>query len=197
MIFSSLQDGLHYFTDCPLCRESMKIENIGFKQILYGRGNQLGYTLLFSLDYDDKLIVNPVTEEIIIDLVRQENNTDPQNYTSYKLNTNSYISYNGIMFHGVPISCSRCGCFTYTIKLTIDLNNRRLMETSLSNIKLALKEGSRLHEITNYFGKEQTIYCLIDETRTLSKPVTLPFIEMNLESPSETLDRIKKLLVFS
>lgn len=196
MIFSSLQDGLHYFTECPLCKSSMKIENLGFKQVLYGRGNQLGYTLLFSLDYDDKLIVNPVTEEVIIDLVGEENSSNPRNYTSYKLNTNSYINYNGTMFHGVPISCSKCGCFSYTIKLYVDLNNRRLLETTLSNIKLAVKEETKIHEITNYFGKEQTIYCLVDEARS-SKPVILPFIEMNLEDPTETLDRIKKLLVFS
>lgn len=201
MHFSSLQNGLYYFTECPLCSEAMKIENIGFKNICCG--NDRGYTLVFSLDYDDKLIINPATEEIIIDLVQEmkfdlENYDDSTNVTYHvpKLNISSMIDYNGIMYHPVQISCSRCGNFSYTLKLQINLNSPgRLEETTLANMKVFIKDMNKIHLLTNHYGSRKTFYATNSDS--YQKSIELPLIEINLENPQETLARVKKLIIFT
>lgn len=204
MIFSSLLEGLYYYTECPTCSHPMKIENLGFREIGGKLGNDRGYTLVFSLDYDDKLIINPVTEEIIFDLVRVSNSnvTDHGNYTAqisyiqHKLNTNSQISYNGTMYHSLHVSCSREGCFSYGLNLEINLNMAKLTQVSLSNIKVYIKDGGKTHEIANYYGKKKTSYTTLDVDDG-RKSLDIPLIDINVMNPKETLTRIKKLIIFS
>jgi len=194
--FKSLQSGLYYYTNCPLCGNHMRIDCLE-SQYAY---NNRGYTITFGLEGDDKLIINPVTEEIVIQYYQKVVYQD-RSYLSGSCIDDPVVpvtnTYNGALYHGVTVSCSKGGCtnFSYTLKLLIDLNRLRLKNIALSNMKIYLKKGLDTCEISNYFNLNKTTFGY--SVANGGKFVELPLIDINLENPQETLARIEKLLIFT
>ena len=178
--FKKIREGIDYRTHCPFCKEELFI-NERDAQITYKNKQPI---LKFNLMGDDILLINIVTEEVMTQL--------RQNISSY-----GYFNY-GVNYHGINIECvnSDCGLFDFTLQLQTNIDKREINYVLLNSERISFEdESGRLHEIKNIYVNEATEYTFYTESE--SKTQRIPIIPIDFNNPLKTIQRIKKLIVFS
>jgi hypothetical protein len=198
--FYSLIQALDYHRCCPLCESRLLVDESEFAERLEYPDGHPYQRYAFRLDYksSDILYVNPYTNEVELKLVR-DTYTSPTygDSTAYIGKTPSYKSYNGVLYMGLTSSCPKCCQFTYTLKLLINLNERRLEATFLNSETVSLDDKGVTHEIRNVYSTGHTEYFYTKEDSRKEMAITLPLIPLDLNNPKKTLERIRTLLIFS
>lgn len=178
--FKKIRDGINYRTHCPFCKEELFI-NERDASIVYKNKQPL---LKFNLMGDDNLLINLVTEEVFTEL--------RQNISSY-----GYFNY-GVNYHGINIECNNvdCGLYDFTLQIQTNIDKCKINYIILNSERVAIEDDSGiLHEIKNIYVNDITEHSYHRESE--SKTQNLPIIPIDFDNPLKTIQRIKKLIIFS
>jgi hypothetical protein len=178
IVFSSLKEAISYKKECPFCNSLLQFDNRDFSNIYkpYDRN------LLFNLLGDDLLVIDLDTEKL--DLLLSKNKQDSVNY-----------KYNGLHYQRLILECQMCFAFGYTLQIQIDMSNLKLFNILLNTESLSYEdEKGILYEIKNIYPSSSTSFCYYDEK---VKHQRIPLINLDLKNPLETINKIKKLILFS
>lgn len=203
MKFPSLSAGLDYHTHCPVCSSPMKINELD-AQIThkYERDGGLTRTLTWHCDGRDTLTVDLDTHEFSLSV---KSDTIPVYGSRAGALNYNFSSFSGLMYNGLRISCNTCCQYEYCLKVIcdIDAEKKGTLKVELNSETLSIEDnvGMLLHEIRNIYSCNRTEYMLYTKdhtsTRWEDKTITLPLIPLNTSNPTETLQRIKTLVLFS
>jgi len=172
--FKSLHDAINYKTTCPSCFDDLKINKRDINSI---DDNQL---ILNLLD-EDLLILNYHNDNIFIDLKLPN-----------KIGVN--YKYNGISYHRLEFNCDCC-LFDFTLKIKVDFTNLKILSISVNSETISFEDDNQdLHEISNNYSLNYTKYTYYTDGE--QKVQDLPLINLDLNNPRSTVDKIKKMLVF-
>jgi hypothetical protein len=198
MRFNRLLDGLYYYNSCALCDGHMTIKNDGMSAS--SAKNKTGFSLIFNLEQIDKLIINPITEEIDIDYYKY--NVEAQDkyimgsegsydYIKSIPVSNTHYNYNDCF--NVSVICKNCCDFEYSIDITIDLYYRKVLTTRLSDICYCIKDNGLVYYINNNYYNNQTILTSSNDKRLIE----VPLMNLNKENIKHSFERLQKLIIFS
>lgn len=197
--FNRLLDGLFYYNNCPLCDRHMTIKNEGFATMEKSFfKNGYGFSLIFFLEKIDKLIVDPVTEKVDIDYfkyndfeIAASSCVQHSDYVNPQPISNVHYNYNDCF--SIDIFCKNCNNFEYKIDLSVDLHNRKVLETNLSQTTYCVKSSKDNYFIINNFYDNRTM--LFDSGDKYL--IDVPIIEITKENLKDSLTRLRKLIIFS
>lgn len=198
--FYSFIAGLTHYTKCPLCNKEMEINDRDLvERVEYPTGHSYQrFSFYLTKGSDDTLIINPETETVEIKFSRRNNfsATYTGHVGQYAGQGYSPVTYSGMFYHGLSISCSSCCRFSYALQIHIDLTEGRIVGTYLNSETISVEEGTNVHEIKNVYSMDKTEYACFPKDGS-SKKSSIPLIPLNIEDPKETVSRIRKLLIFS
>ena len=209
--FASLTDGLNYVTVCPMCHTPTDINDLDADLMPISvpyetpHNKDLKGKLQFDL-YDTDILnldIETGTAELIRDAMMSSYNT-------------SQMYAGGTLLVRLGVDCNDCCQYNYLLQLHIDLTKMALIKTVLDSETLSIEKGDVVHEIKNSYVKDETMYYIVNRSRSLAtqmtsdgmqeiqqltdtvdKSITLPLFPLDLLNPEETLQRITKLIVFS
>lgn len=178
--FKKIRDGINHLTHCPFCHSELFI-NEKEHSISQKKGHPI---LTFNLIGEDLLHININTDEIIVDL-------------NQTISSHGYFNY-GTNYHGINIECTNvdCSLFDFTIQLQTNLDKNKINHIILNSERVSYedKEGM-LHEIKNVYTNNTTEYTFYTETESKTKKI--PLVPLDFSDPEHTIQRIKKLIIFS
>jgi len=190
-------EAIQYKIDCPICQCKLSIDPkdiVG--PVAYSKNNRL----VFELDHasDDMVLVDVMTGDI--EISTQKNSRSYQTGTSSNVYLGSmYTNVNSESFTG---SCMVHDHYSYTIRMWIDLELRKVADIYLASEFIMCRDASDIvHEVNNYYESQITKYSYYKGSYNY-KPfaelnvVELPIVPLNLSNPEETISRIQNLLIF-
>lgn len=104
--------------------------------------------------------------------------------------------YRGLAYEAINVGCYSCHQFDYTIQLVIDMDEKYIKQITLNSEFISWENESVVHEIRNVYTLDKTTYRKICQTKKDLR-LDIPLISLNLSDPRETIQRIKKLAIFS
>jgi hypothetical protein len=200
--FKTINEVLNYRNNCPLCHKgivSVTSPDVKSYQTLDG--------------FKDTLVWDNPQEEITINL--NDDSVEKMTLKSgavqnFGYNTTvTYVSQssssinNGIMYLKLTLECEECQRYSYMAQILIDTKTFKVFKIVMNSEALFLEDDKGSHEITNVYTMGKTEYCHFPLPNYDSGPllnnkgITLPLIDLDLEHPEKTLERIKTLIVFS
>lgn len=197
--FYSFKSAIEHHVNCPSCQSLLQINDRDLAVDLGYRYREGKEKITFHLDQreQDTITIDPETEEVEIIL----HNRLP--FTTLGVNgipAKHYPvvtpTYDGKFYHALTLDCKYCCKYSYTLQLQFSLKPCKLLGAYLNSENLSLEEGKVVHEIKNVYATEQTHYTHFAKDGDC-KRITLPLIPLNLDNPQETVNRIRKLLIFS
>jgi len=178
-IFESLKQALEYQTTCPICHQLLMADSK--TKVKQEYDNKFSFS--YSSKSNEAILVDKITEEVSFTKIVSD---------SIKRKT---LKVNGQFWTSLYVECESCQKYSYNIQLKFNIQDLKLFEISLSSESITFEENDLITEIRNgYFADETWLitYCG-NETKTMK----LPLISINLDNPTETLNRIRKLATFS
>jgi hypothetical protein len=199
--FPNLAEALTYHTHCPLCKRHMRINT---RDIMEADDVYLQHRLSFELSWNsdrrEHLYIDIPTERVTVEVTHYREElafgTVSSAYSKFGKSF-STLMMGGKLYQGVTLECPKCCKYSYTLQIIInlDLKRPRVMEVLLNSESISLEDNYKVHEIKNVYNLEKTEYSVF--TDNSDKCINLPLIPLNVNQPQETLDRIKKLVIFS
>lgn len=191
--FSHLTDAIFYRTNCPICKKGLKHQNISDLSFI-------GEKIILKIDTSigDAICID-IKDDIITAISMTRDSVDINEGTTYKYSafaSTDYSIYNNMLSSFITISCNECEQFLYRVQIQINLTNLKITNIFLESEFVSIVEDSTVYEIENIYEKQETHYSAIYSDSN-DKFFSIPLIPLNLDNPHETLNRIKKLLVFS
>jgi hypothetical protein len=221
--FHNIVEAINYHQKCFICGstlwanfhdEPIKIIEETWHR-LFGPRKEIGGTIRVNLssqvdsETDDWLTINVLTNSIALESLRRHNpdysytigTDDPLRFHHKGPSTTGY-SYNGTLYYPINVNCPKCHQFSYTIQMILDIvKENRITHLYLNSEFISWSDDKHVtHEIKNIYTTEQTEYAHFSShnyPKINSDRMSLPLIPLNLHNPSETLGRIKKLIIFS
>lgn len=189
-IFESLKEGFYYQTHCPICSNELRVND---RDAEVKKDNQR-FLLTWELT-DDALNIDVDTGEA--ELIIKD--PSPATFKPGQATT-AYVHgwtpvYSGYLFLRAELECNKCCQYSFLLKILVDLDAKKVSEVQLNSEIVCLEIGRDVHEIKNIYSTDQTEYYRAGFGE--AKPLLLPLIPLNLQNPEKTLDRIKKLIIFS
>ena len=166
--FNSLDDAFKYRTHCPLCNFALRLSRK-------------------CSSTDDLLTIDNLGDIIYIN-----------KYTGCFAISNGFLndsSLKGQSIIGLDVDCCNCAKYYYTIAIYLDMTERVFEFARLNTEFLAIEEEHELHEIRNIYSMNKTIYSYYLGAND-GKTCEVPLIPLDVYNPSETLLRLKKLIMF-
>jgi hypothetical protein len=223
--FVSISEAIEYHKECYICKSILRVdfhgEPLKIKTDLedYRQNSKLTQTIELNLtdmvdsDVDDLLTINIWTNKVTIRTTQRVHYLDPvygnSNYagqTPTKLfvkglqKVPSRHGYNGKLFESLTIGCQNCHQFSYVVQVVIDGTAMRVEHLFLNSEFISWSEKEITHEIKNIYPTGKTEYsrsASIGKSHLIDCNISIPLIPLNLTNPVETMDRIKKLNLFS
>lgn len=196
MIFKSVLEGLFHYSSCLLCEGHMYIKNEGFSIESHYAKNNLGFNLIFNLEKIDKLIINPSTQEVVIQSFKY-NYSECSGDSVYGSGSNIYVPsdhYNYKDCFTVEICCNKCTNFEYAINLFVDLEQKSLIGVQLQRTVFYFKEKNNVYYVQNDYSELKTMLISLVTEEVL---LDISLVEINIHNPINFLNRLKKLIIFS
>ena len=186
---------------------------------------ELNLTDMVDSDVDDLLTINIWTNKISIRTTRRVHYLDPASeyivggvYTG-QTPTRTFVKglqkipsnygYEGRLYESLKIGCQKCHQFSYVVQMIIDGTAMRIEHLFLNSefISWPDKERYITHQINNVYATGKTLYgrfssfertnLNVRKTFPIDCQINIPLIPLNLNDPTETMERIKKLNLFS
>lgn len=192
IIFDSILGILNEYKDCPLCKSKMTMH----------RGSSVS-----SISYNDQMLTIKDNDYTIkIDVysssieIEQTFQLNDYNYAGYKYSQPKahQLPANGILMVGIVLECGNVWCtkYSYTLCLDLDLTVCRFKRASLNAEWVCVEDGPDVFEIRNTHSMGITKYShhFADGS---TKSIEVPLIPINSSNPKETLERLKKLIIFT
>lgn len=202
--FPSLAAGLSYKRYCPLCHHGMEIYDARTRHEYNFAHERTILTLELDQHAEHVLHIDLMTEQVELVISKREDYMLPvygdspsSIYYNSRMGT-AYIRLDGEMANSIHIQCMNrdCSQYSYVLQMWINLDMKRVTEVYLNSEFIAFDEGQITHELKNIYTTGKTIYTYYDEDGSM-KSIPLPLVELNVSKPSETLERVKNLLIFS
>ncbi len=185
--FSNILEALFYRSYCPFCNNPLASNNIVSTPLYTSK------EVTYLMSDGNRLTVDCLSNRVEI-IFYQKSFYESDFYQPPRVPAPP--NYDGIMYESIEIGCYSCQNFYYVVRLKIDLSNMLLSEVSLNSETVIIRKGGEeSHFIKNVYSFDQTEYSYMTYKR--QQQIKLPLIPLNLDNVQETLDRIKKLLVFS
>lgn len=185
MIFSSLIKGIQHFEYCQVCGNELFIINdtisnsVSTKELLL---NQAECNLIYSLDEQDKLILNIKSQSISIEYCKNLHTS------KYKLPP----QYNYVDCFMLPIFCKNCDNFNYELEITIDTFYKEINCIRLSNVSYTVSHNNKIYDLYEDYLVSKT--SLILNSKIL---LTVPLLGICQENLKYTFGRLQKLVILS
>lgn len=179
--FNNLHEAFGYQTKCPFCSHRTHITCDKIESI-YEPHKTI-----------EKVTLRTGTIQFVI---------DGHDNTVYECYSGS-AKFSGIFMFSLHGLCESCSKYSFSIGISIDITNMKVVSLFLNSETFSIEEGSRLSEIRNVYTTEKTEYTTFtnyesEDAKPHDKQTTvLPLIPMDLENPDKTLNRIKTLVLFS
>jgi hypothetical protein len=183
---------------------------------------ELNLTDRVDSDVDDLLTINIWTNKVSIRSERR-NKLDPYphyNIESYTGQTpiKTFVKglqripkthlYEGKIYESLKIGCQKCHQFSYVVQVVIDGTAMRVEHLFLNSEFISWSDNNHItHQINNVYATDKTEYSKfssIENTNFNGRKmfrsdyhINIPLIPLNLNDPDETMNRIKKLNLFS
>jgi len=178
-IFNSLKEALEYQTHCPLCKKQLSADS----KTKINKDYDNKFSFSYSSKSNEGILIDKTTEEITFTKIVSD---------SIKRKS---LNINGQFWTSLYIECESCQKYSYNIQLKFNTQDLHLFEISLNSESITFEENDLITEIRNgYFSGETW---LITYAGNDTKTTKLPLLKINLDNPAETLNRIKKLAIFS
>lgn len=172
--FDSILDAINFRTQCPVCQSKLQIDD--------RKSVNSSKKLVFEiLGYHNYIYVDLITQQI--ELILDDNNKSKKH---------------GILGHPLTIGCETCNMYSFVIQLWIDLDNKSINDIFLNSESFSWEdEEETLHEIISSYATNKTKYNYFKTDQYASDgQIVLPLVFIDMNNPKETIDRIKKLLIF-
>jgi hypothetical protein len=172
--FESLKEGFFFHKNCILCQEPLH----GFP-----KREKFNYCLAADLSIN----INVNTEEVKLNHCTKETAIVPTTGTEY------FCHY---------VTCVSCLRFYYSIQITFGWNSMQIEKTCLNSESFSIIKDGYIYSILNRYPVNITEYtCDIydnegDFSDVSSPSIKLPLININYNNPRNTVEKIKKLIVF-
>jgi len=213
--FANFYDAISYHSLCPICDRRMNVllhgNTLEIKQdnknFLYKSDNLSFYHPINNEYFEVNLSegVDSYTDDIL-----HINTSNNQAYLEFRYKDYSYdeyhksdgiiypagryfnnkINYDNItLFESMMVSCYAYHTYYYLIQLRINFHNDNLAEVEyFLNSDFYHDENTKYSVHNNY---------ATGQTELFPDNIIIPIIDLNLKNPQETIDRIKKLALFS
>lgn len=197
--FCNLQSAIDYHSNCPICGALLEIDKGKYsRQIESFPSNNEKITFYLG---DDQLTVGLTSNQIEIKLNQMFNYQDiycAGDSTSFKLSGISYgiIPTSGSYIHDIIISCIKCCQFSYVVKLLVDIDSLKLSGIYLELESITIENDDIVHEVRNIFTLNKTEYISFSKNGG-TKITNLPLVQLDFLNPQDTINRIRKLILFS
>ena len=179
-IFNSIKDAVSHQETCPICKSSMIIESSSCPNEIIKHNNN--YLFSISSKMSNVLVVDVKTEKVSL-----------QNINDNKFK--KHINFNGQFWSSLNISCNECYKYSFIIQIKFDLNDIKIINISLQSESITFEENDLITELRNKYSPKET--WIITYSGNSTKTTKLPLIDINLNNPQETLNRVNKLILFS
>lgn len=186
-IFYHLLDALNTYRNCPLCQSRMTMHR--------GSSNdQVEY------NYESVVIKNndvTITIDIQTGLIDIEMSVE-EDFNILNIKYPKRYVLDGLMMLGLVLECGNIKCtkYSYTIRLDLDIPERRFKMAMLNAEWVCIEDGPDVFEIRNSYGHGITKYSH-HLSNGSTKSIEMPLVTINSSNPKETVDRLKKLIIFS
>jgi hypothetical protein len=108
-----------------------------------------------------------------------------------------YSIYEGVFAVGHTVTCAKCSMYDFTLQLFINLDDRNVTKAILNSESITIDDGNEnVYEIRNVYTLDKTEYTHINP-KIKSNTLKLPLVSDDMKNPSEVLERVKRLLIFS
>ena len=208
--FNSLAEALDYCIDCPICHaiisrgggdQSYEYETRELIIPLCDRNKSLSHdNLVIQIDSGRTTINLEITPNLDPNIMY----AGVSNFSQQLSPQFDYTFYQGSLITGHNVCCQECCLYSYTLQLHVNVAKYQLTNTLLNSETISIEEEDKLHEIRNNYSMNRTEYILIESLEyahkiasNRHKTLMLPLLSDNLFNPTETLIRLKKLLIFS
>ena len=198
--FKSIQDALDYRTFCPVCHNSLSIDD--------------KYGLMIKKEYDSKnkitLIWKSNQDELVINLNgdRIESLTKKVvSSTIYGLPGcivgHGYTSIeNGTMYTSLSVGCNDCCQYSYVVQVLVNISKKVIDNIVLNSELITIEDDEVIHEIRNIYTTDKTEYSWFktgqdEEDPIDEKSIILPLVPLDLVCPEKTVERVRNLILFS
>lgn len=182
--FGRLIDAIKYRTQCPLCKEKLCVNehHLAENYDINDPKQRIAFELING---DEVIYINPITNEmeLVIWDAGKKNQSDKR----------------GTFGHALNVKCDKCEMYDFTIQVWMDLDKQQITNIVLNSEKISWEDKNNiLHEITSVYTTYHTKYSyFVADFSKDDGHITIPLIPLDLENPGNTVDRIRKLLVFS
>ena len=180
MIFKKISDALNYNKNCPICNEQINFKN----KDLIVEYKSIEPRLRFNLSKDNIFYINTINDEVEVCFKKSVFSNLKSNY--------------GILYEPIYMECQNidCGLYSYILQILVDIKNLKISNILLNSEKVSYEDtDGSLHEVhNNYVNKTTTYIHFLDNKENL---ISLPIIDLNLKDLKQTIERVKKLLIFS
>lgn len=193
-VFGSVLSVLNEYRYCPLCKHPNSLHRgASTDQVVYN--DQA--LIIKSSDYT--ITIDFYTDNISIDHFEDNRMFDHSHLTHGTRYAPKYqIIDNGILLLGMNLECGneKCTKYCYTLSFDLDLTARKFVRASLNAEWVCVEDGPDVFEIRNSHSMGITKYShhLSDGS---TKSIEVPLIPINSLNPKETLERLKKLIIFT
>lgn len=111
------------------------------------------------------------------------------------------LSQSGTDLFPVTISCNNCHNYQYIVQVHVSLSERRLTGLVLNSETIVIQDMAKQYRIRNLYTTEKTElefrHTHLSHFHEPEDEMEIPLIPLNIEDPMRTVERIKKLIVFS
>lgn len=186
--FFTLRQAFEYKKTCPLCHGTLISNNMSGADGLITDEDPI----ILIQHNDLKIHANMDTSSICVEY----NDFSETEFGVLKFKK-SISNYNpGRLIIGVDFECFDCHQYYYNVAVHIDTCNKIFSLATLNSEWLEIENGPDVFTIRNIYATGITVY-----EHHLSngdaKKCEIPIVPLNLNNPQETLERLKKLIIFT
>ena len=199
--FKNLEEGLFFHKYCILCKKPISCPGECTYEI--SGGGETNYDLSFEyyLWSGTWIRVNARTECVETFTKAYENNYSINTPSSAYKSFSSSPPQSGKEYFCYYISCQSCLNFNYSLQLILNWGTLRIEEVFLNSESVTFHNNGNMYYISNRYSFNKTEF-LVDIYNSgypgpVKNPIIMPLIELDYENPENTLEKVKKLIIFS
>jgi len=180
--FNSISDALHYRKKCPICLSELLFYNRANEISIIDNSIFIEYFYLNHMIYESDICVNILNNKI-------------ESFNGKASESLSFIGDSDRINSSLSIECHECGQYDYVVKLYLNNNS---VEAVLNSESITFNDDpfKDTYQIYNLYPTKET-QVIQFSTNKEDRFSSLPLIKLDIENLEHTINRIKKLLIFS
>ena len=197
--FYNLDEAGHYRTNCPLCKDRVRSEDMSFRydyqQII--AKFELGDVTL-EVDYHSNLICN-VSQRSSYDKIYT---IGSGTYSGMTPSSHRSLHTTGTDLISARYACvnKECGRYRYLVQVHCSVEQGRLVGLVLNSETMVIEDMAKLYTVRNIYTTDKTEmevrHAHVSHLHGPQDKIEYPLIPLNIEEPLKTVERLKKLTVF-